>query len=703
MTRHLGFLLLSGVSLLALSGAALSQSTADIVYLGEIDIGAAGGGDATAPVAGYVAETAQSATKSTMPMLVTPRSVSVITGDMIEDQGGTNLGDTLRYTPGVFAQPYGTDPRFDSPTIRGFDASNAQYLNGLRLMRDFGAPSFETYSLERIEVLRGPASTLYGAGIPGGLINQIQKRAYFLDFGEAGVGVGHPVANEAFIDVNRALSDNFAARFTAVVRDTEEDVKELTNTRGYMGLATRWLLSDATTLQFLGSYQKDSPITPAGVPYDMIGTVDDDALREFYGGDPTDDDSDRTIGNIGFELAHDFGFGWGLEMGFRYQTFEWDYTGFYVDNAVTDGDTITRGGNNQYEDSDTINLDTRVSGDVVLGGVQHALLFGLDLRRYDSYEQTEFLYADPISFSNPVYDGANLSAPWYTATADLTIDQIGIYAQDEVAIGDLNLSMALRHDWVDQTGTTYNNFAGTSDASQSDQATTGRIGASYLLDNGMAPYLSYSTSFDPEVGADIEGQPLEPTQGEQWEAGIKYQPDGFNGFFTAAIFRIDQDNVAATVSENGISGIRQIGQVRSEGIELEANVSLVDGWNLHGAYTYNRTEQIGGDNPGAEMPNAPEHFASLWATKALDGRLAGVTLGGGIRYIGDRYGDAANSFALDEVVLVDLLAEYEITENMNLALNVSNIGDNAYVANCGSFGCYYGDGRTVQARLTYKW
>ena len=701
MTRTMGYFLLSGVSLLALSGAALAQSTADIVYLGEIQIGA--GDDATAPVAGYVADSAQTATKSNTPLLQTPQSVSVITGDMIEDQGGTNLGDTLRYTAGVFAQPYGTDPRFDAPTIRGFDASNAQYLNGLRLMRDFGAPSFETYSLERIEVLRGPASALYGSGVPGGIINQVQKRAYFLDFGEAGIGVGSPTANEAFVDYNTALTDTFAARFTAVVRDTEEDVEELTNTRGYLGLATRWLLSDRTTLQFLGSYQKDGPITPAGVPYDLVGQVDDKDLRSFYGGDPTDDNSDRTIGNIGFELAHDLGAGWGLDMGFRYQKFDWDYTGFYVNNTVTDGDTISRGGNNQYEDSNTLNLDTRVSGDVVLGGVQHQLLFGVDLRRYAAYEATEFLYADDISFSNPVYNGANLSAPWYTAVSDLTIEQVGIYAQDEIALGNLNLSMALRHDWVDQTGTTYTNFAGTSDAGQSDQATTGRIGASYLLDNGMAPYISYATSFDPEVGADIDGNALKPTEGEQWEAGIKYQPDGFNGFFTAAIFRIDQTNVSASVSENGVSGLRQIGEVRSEGLELEANVSLIDGWNLHGAYTYNKTEQKNGDNPGAEMPNAPEHFASLWATKAFDGSLAGLTLGGGVRYIGDRFGDAANNFALDEVVLVDLLAEYEITENMHLALNVTNLGDQAYVANCGSFGCYYGDGRTVQARLTYKW
>ncbi|CAN0580828.1 unnamed protein product, partial [Ectocarpus sp. 12 AP-2014] len=284
------------------------------------------------------------------------------------------------------------------------------------------------------------------------------------------------------------------------------------------------MIDDATTLQFLGSYQKDNPTSPVGIPYDLLGTQDGRDLRSFFAGDPNDDSSDRTIANIGFELSRDLGAGWGLEMGFRYQDFDWDYTGLYVQNGVSDGDTIARGGTNQSEESDTLNLDTRVAGTALIGGMQHNLLFGLDLRRYTGREETEFFYADPLSYGNPVYDGANLSDAWYTAIDDLTVDQIGLYAQDEIAIGNLNVSMALRHDWVEQSGTTYTNFAGTAPADQSDQATTGQIGASYLLDNGLAPYLSYATSFDPEIGADLDGRALKPTEGEQWEAGIKYEP-----------------------------------------------------------------------------------------------------------------------------------------------------------------------------------
>ncbi|WP_353475757.1 TonB-dependent siderophore receptor (plasmid) [Salipiger sp. H15] len=711
MTSTLRLSYLASASLLALAGAAQAQSTADLFDLGEIVL--EGEYDPSDPVPGYVATTAQTATKTGTPILETPQSISVITGEQIEDQGATTLGDTLGYTAGVTAQPYGTDPRFDSPTVRGFNGSNAQYLNGLRQLRERGAPSFEVYSLERVEVLKGPASVLYGAGIPGGVINQIQKRAQFLSFGEVGVGIGDPKATEGFIDYNHAFSDTFAARVTAVARDSEEDVEELENSRQYLGLATRWGPTEQTSLQFLGSWMKDSPITPAGIPYDLVGEKDDEDLRDFYAGDPKDDESDRETLNLGFEAHHDLSADWSLDANFRFQKFDWDYTGFYVNNGVTDGDTITRGANGTSEDSYSQNLDLRLNGSLDAGAVSHRLLFGLDMRRYGIEETTDFLNADAISFSHPSYNGANLGDAWYSETNDLTLEQIGIYAQDEMALGNWRASLALRHDWASQTGTagTWMNWGGaiyesSTDVDQDDEATTGRVGLSYVFANGVAPYISYATSFDPEIGVDNDGNTFEPSEGKQWEAGVKYQPLGFNGFFSAALYDLRQTNVKTVFTDEfGVGDERQVGEVHSQGLELEGSADLENGWNIRGAYAWNLTEQIEGDNDGNRMPNAPLHNASLWANYhfAPGSALDGLTLGGGVRYIGERYGDAANLYELDDVTLVDLQASYAITEDMQLAVNVSNLTDEAYVANCGSFGCYYGDGRTVQARLTYKW
>lgn len=702
MTRSLRLSLLAGASLAALAQAVSAQSTADLYDLGTIVVD----GDAAPsdPVPGYVARNAQTATKTGTSLLETQQSVSVVTGEQIEDQAATSLGDTLGYTAGITAQPFGTDPRFDAPTIRGFNGGNAQYLNGLRLLREQGAPSFEVYSLERVEVLKGPASVLYGAGIPGGVINQIQKRAQLLDFGEAGIGVGDPKATEAFVDMNRALSDSFSARVTAVTRDSEEEIEDLTNTRGYLGVATRWTPSDATTLQFLGSWQRDSPITPAGIPETMIGEEDDEDLREFYAGDPSDDESDREMLNLGFELDHEINPDWTLETNFRHQSFDWDYTGFYVNGAV--GDTISRGANITSEESITNNLDLRLTGHAVTGAVDHALLFGMDLRRYEIRQSTGFAYADDISFSDPSYGGANLTAPWYVESEDTQLDQIGIYVQDEMSFGNWRASLALRHDWTEQTGTSYTNFAGTSDIDQSDEATTGRAGLSYVTDSGVATYLSYTTSFDPVIGANNAGETFDPTEGEQWEAGVKWEPLSFDGFLSAAVYDLTQRNLTAGVTDsNGVGDTAQIGEVRSYGLELEGSADLAGGWNIRGQYSWNETEVIDGDNEGNELPNAPHHNASLWANYSFASGTAldGLRLGGGVRYIGERYSDPGNQYEMDDVTLVDLQAAYAFTEDAELSVNVSNLTDEAYVANCGSFGCYYGDGRTVQARMTYKW
>lgn len=708
MTSTLRLSYLASASLIALAGAAQAQSTADLFDLGEIVL--EGEYDPSDPVPGYVATTAQTATKTGTPILETPQSISVITGEQIEDQGATNLGDTLGYTAGLLAQPFGTDPRFDSPTLRGFDGSNAQYLNGLRLLRDFGAPSFEIYSLERVEVLKGPASVLYGAGSPGGVINQVQKRAQFLDFGEAGLGFGDPKATEGFVDYNHAFSDTFAARVTAVARDSEEDVEELENSRQYLGLATRWEPTAQTSLQLLGSWMKDSPITPAGVPSGLVGVEDDEDLRDFYAGDPNDDESDRRTLNLGFELRHELNSDWTLDVGFRHQKFDWDYTSLYVSGVS--GDTITRGGNVTSEDSFTQNLDSRLTGRVNTGAVAHTLLFGMDLRRYGIKDSTDFTGADGLSYSDPSYNGANLTAATYSQGNDLTLGQVGIYAQDELAYGDWRASLALRHDWASVEGTSFTDSDGSgagaasyTQVDQNDEATTGRVGLSYVFANGVAPYASYTTSFDPEIGTDYRGRDFEPTEGKQWEVGVKYQPLGFNGFFSAAIFDLTQTNITATVPGGAWNDYYQIGEAHSKGLELEGSVDLDSGWNLRGAYTWNATEQTEGDNKGNELPNAPEHSASLWANYdfAPGSQLAGLTLGGGVRYIGERYGDAGNLYDLDDVTLLDLQAAYAITEDMQLSVNVTNLADEAYVANCGSFGCFYGDGRTVQARLTYKW
>ncbi len=504
------------------------------------------------------------------------------------------------------------------------------------------------------------------------------------------------------MDYNHAFSDTFAARFTSVVRDSEEDISELSNTRGYLGFATLWTPTRDTRLQFLGSYQQDNPITPPGAPFGLVGLVDADELREFYFGDPTDDRSDRTTVNLGFELEHRFESDWTLNAGFRYQNFDWDYRGFFVQNAVPNLNTINRGAIDQFEESETYNLDLRLGRRFQTGAVDHDLLVGLDLRKYDVEDMTVFRSADSISFLNPVYNGANVGAATFIGSNDLKLEQIGLYAQDEMSFGNWRASLALRRDWANEKGTTFSSVVGTpQDVDQSDAATTGRAGLLYLFDNGVAPYISYATSFDPLIGTDVSANRLKPTKGKQWEVGVKYEPAGFDGFFSAAIFDLTQSNLTSAVT----GGVEQFGEARSRGLELEASASITENWNIRAAYTYNETELTQGDNLGNEFPNAPEHFAGLWAnyTFPKGTALEDLTLGGGARFIGNRFGDAENTFDLESVKLIDLQLAYKLTDDAHLSLNVTNVTDRTYLANCSGFGCRFGDGRTIQARLTYKW
>ena len=688
-------LVLLGTSLIALnSSMAAAQEAEEPVVLDAITLTATS--DTAVAADGYVATYNQVATKSNTPLAETQQSISVVTTQQMRDQGAETLGQALSYTAGVVSEPYGSDPRFDSPTIRGFEARSAQYVNGLRQLRYMGAPAYETYGIQQVEVLRGPSSSLYGAGAPAGIINQIQKRAQDHDFGEIGLGFDNNNSKQIFLDVNRAVSDELALRFTATARDNKEQIEELTNERGYFAAAARWQPDDMTTVDIVGSYIKDSPISPTGVPYALTEIADGDDLRDLYTGQSDWDDSDRKMSNFGVEISHDLGNGWTLNQGFRYEKFDWDYTGTYTSGFSADGATILRGANRQEESTKGINLDTRLTGEVQSGEVLHKLLIGVDLRKYDADTTTEFYTASALDWRNPDHSGVPAGPAWYVSENDLTLKQIGIYVQDEIEFGNWRASAALRHDRAEQTGTIWNNFAGRSRVDQTDNETTGRLGLSYILANGVMPYVSYSTSFDPEIGNDDQGRVLKPTTGKQWEVGVKYEPTNFNGLFTAAIYDLKQENVTRNL---GAGVVRQTGEVKSRGLELEATAELSDAWDLRAGYAYNDTEQVGGSDDGKDMPNAPKHQASLWLDHDFGN---GMRLGGGLRYIGKRAGDYANTYDMDSATLVDLGGSYT-RDNIEASLNIANLTDKTYLANCGSFGCFYGEGRTVTARVAYKW
>lgn len=666
--------------------------------------------DPKAPIKGYVAKSSTTATKTGTPILETQQSISVITANEIKAQGAENLSQALGFTPGVVAQPYGADPRFDSPRIRGFDGRQSQFLNGLKMMRTAGAPALDIYGMERVEVLRGPASVMYGQANPGGMINMISKRPTFERFGEIGVQGGSYDTYGTFFDFGGPLAENsdFAYRLTGVGRKAGEQTDFIDNKRYFIAPALTWKPNEDTSLTILTSLQHDTPSSPSGLPPQLTLNAGGGKRlgRDFFVGDKSFDDSDRILANIGYEFEHRFNEVWTFRQNARYSDFDWQYQalGMATSGLAPDGHTIRRTATFQDERLKTFNIDNNLQGEFSTGGIDHKVLMGLDYRYFDNNVTTEFWEATPIDAFNPVYGGPiKLGKQTLYAAVDSDLTQIGVYIQDELAYENWRATFGLRQDWASTGGGSTNAKGLTRPLDKDDEKLTGRAGLSYVFDNGLAPYISYATSFEP-VPVPASGQLLEPTTGEQFELGIKYQPEGWNGFFSAAVFDLRQKNVLTTTVVNGNPVASQIGEVQVKGLELEGVASLVQGLDLHAAYTYMDAKIVEGANDGNRADNTPEHAASLWLDYTFQEgtALEGFGIGGGVRYIGQRYGDTANTYDLDAVALVDASLHYQ-KDGIKASLNLTNLADKEYASSCSSFGCYYGDGRKVMGKVSFGW
>ncbi|WP_244642138.1 TonB-dependent siderophore receptor [Chelatococcus reniformis] len=664
----------------------------------------------TGPVAGYVATQTLTGSKSATPILEVPQSVSVVTADQMEDRAVVNVGQALDYSAGVVSQPFGTDPRFNSPIIRGFDAANAQYLNSLKLIRTNGFISVEPYGLERIEVLRGPASVLYGQGNPGGLINLVSKRPVWTPFGEVNAEAatfGRYTGSFDFGGPTYPGSD-VAYRLTGLVRNGGSQQDFVDDDRYYFAPSLTWRPSAATSLTILANIQYDKSYSPIGVPpeYSLNALKGFRIPRSLYLGEPSFDASSRTLASVGYEFAHTFDSGWTFRQNARYLKLDWNYHNLYF-TALDPANPLiaNRGSSYNRENINTLTIDNQLQKEFDTGPFKHTLLMGLDVRNHRIDNSTAFGNAPSISILAPLYGMAIPTDITYLANERGTLNQAGLYAQDQIKYGRWLLTLGLRHDWADANSTTYSSFGDTRQ-DQADKALTGRAGLTYLFDNGLAPYVSYSTSFDPVLGSlptALGGGAFKPSKGEQYEAGIKYQPLGSQILLTAAIYDLRQTNVTSSELIGGISYTTQAGEVHVKGAELSAVATLSDGLKAIANYTYTDAEITAGDNIGNRPANVPMHAANAWLDYTLQGGpLAGLGFGGGVRFVGNRYNLNTNTLRIPSNTLFDAAVHYE-RGNFKASLNVNNIADERYVATCGFFGCFYGDGRTVTARLTYRW
>ncbi|MBM7329008.1 TonB-dependent siderophore receptor [Agrobacterium sp. S2] len=681
---------------------------------------------------GIVATRSSTGTKTDTPILETPQTVNVVTRKEMDDRGVTDFNSAVSYTPGIRAVDYPGGQGSPDIYIRGFRAFNlfALYKDGLRSGFNQYDTDIEQFAYERMDVLKGPSSVLYGQSAPGGLVNLTTKRPTETPIHEIQTTYGSYNRKQIGVDLGGPVTEDgtFLYRLTGLWRDSDTQIDHSPDDRLYIAPALTWQPTDSTSLTVMGSYQKTEK-GGAEQSLPMVGTIYPYTTRtgsfpsSLFLGEPGVTHYDVENTTVGYEFNHEFDNGWTFKQNARYMHADVDYiSSGYRSFTET---TATFGFQDRPKSTDSFLIDNNISGSLEAGPLTHSLLFGLDYGYYDGSESRRGGTNHTVDINNPVYGAPVVWNTLLTTDTRSKVSQVGLYAQDQIKLDKWVLSLGGRYDHVRQTEYNFysNTIWGIADekASTLDNAFTGRVGLTYLFDNGFAPYVSYATSFQPSSGVDYNGNMFEPTTGEQWEAGVKYQPLGWNGFFSASVFQITQQNVTTTDPVN-IGYSVQEGEVRSRGFELEAKTELTDGLSLTAGYAYtdarvtqDNENASGVSKVGTRLQSSPYHQASLWLDYEFQQEaLLGLKIGSGIRYVGNSMAPINTSTGsqvkvpgytlLDASISYDFGAKNPDLKGLSLAVSGTNLTDEKYFTpGFYSNTVFYGNRRTVNATLSYKW
>ncbi|WP_347265098.1 TonB-dependent siderophore receptor [Nitrobacter sp.] len=684
------------------SGAAAGP-VSGAISLDTIDVQ---GETAWGPVQGYVASRSATATKTDTPIIEVPQSISVVTRDQMQTRQVQSLNETLRYTPGVYAEPGGLQLNAGAVQMRGFIASPYQgsvYLNGLRSLTN---GDVEPYGLERVEVLRGPASVLYGQNQPGGVIGLVTKRPSETLIHEVQLRGGSFDNKAGAFDFGGPATQDrtLLYRFTGLLREGGNGIDFSNDRRAFVSGTVTWRPTDSTEITAFSMYQNDTGKFNFGLPAQGTALPNPNGripITRFIGEpDFTYDNKKQAI--VGYNLEHHATDSVTFRQNLQYVQEDWAAKEISPRGLQADLRTLNRGAASTRWSWDTFVIDNQAELKATTGILQHTVLFGVDHRwRKSNVIGTYSGTAGPIDVFAPIY-GSPVFIPadnyGYRQAENFT----GVYLQDQIKLDRWILTLGGRHDWTDSK--TVNAFGGTT-TNQNASASTKRGGLGYEFESGVVPYISYSESFVPTSGTAFDGSPFKPTTGIQYEGGIKFQPKDMNLRMTAAVYDLRQQNVLTTDPGNPRFSI-QTGEIASRGFEFEAVASLTSNLNLTAAYAYNDTKVTKSTtaNLGKRPVTIPPHLASLWADYTIrEGALNGLGFGGGIRYVAASAGDSLNTFDAPAYTVVDAMVRYEI-DTWRFSVNVTNLFDTQYVAGCFSLvQCNVGRTRTVLGTVTYRW
>lgn len=669
-------------------------------------------------IKGYKANRSSAGTKTDTPLNEVPQSISVVTKDQIKDQGAQSIAESLRYSAGVTAEPYGVDNRGEYFSLRG-GSSGEVVLDGLRqpLVGWWGSIKDEPYSLERVEVIRGPSAVTYGQNPPGGLVNLVSKQPQAVAKREVSLQYGSFEHKQATFDFTGPVDDEGKVlyRVIGLKKDSGTQVNYAKNERDFLSAAVTYLPADGTKLTIYGQYQKDdSGNTNAFLPW--AGTLKPapsslpKLSSKLFAGEPDWDTYGGTRKRVGYALEQKINDNWTFrhnlradDVNGRHKTMYLDCCGWYQPRPS--GSEFYRAWYVGKPTSSVLVTNLELEGKVQTGAIEHTLYFGVDANRDRSTNGSkEDLVRDangqPIAFDayHPVY--GQMAEPDFSGidTTPTTTQQTGFSMQDQIKIHDRFVTvLGLRHDSVK----TKVKNAGSADID--DSAWSKRIGLVYLGDYGLSPYASYSESFVAQSDVDASGATLKPKRGEQYELGIKWMPADQNISVTAAIFNLKEKNRAK--SNAPAKGSTALGEVTVKGAEIEAKGTL-DQTSFIAGYTYTDAKDTSTSNKGDQLETIPKHTASAWVKQQFSvAGIEGFNAGAGVRYLGKNWGllDNKANVSVPAVTLFDAMLSYDY-QDWGISLTAKNLTDKEYIATClGRGDCWFGSRRSMIGTLTYRW
>ena len=674
-------------------------------------------------------EKSSTSTKTNTPIIETPQPVTVIDDALYLAQGAVSVSDTLNYVSGVTANPYGPDSRVDGAFVRGINA--LQFRDGMRDVFSYYATiRADPYNFDQVELVRGPASVLFGQGALGGIVNLVSKRPEFETNGEVSLRYGSYDRKEALADLTGPLSDTVAARLVARVRNAGTQTNFVPDDRMMVSPSITFALSPDTDFTLIGLYQEDDGGSTAQF-LPLVGTILPNANgqlpNDLFIGKPGWDRYDGRLlqGTALFE--HRFGETARLNLKARYIDSDLTYLTHYPNSysnpanpyvlldPVTGQPVLDANGvpvpdpeqrtiglyvDGSYARMEIFSTDNNVQFNFDTGAnIEHTVLAGVDFS-FNHVRKTAGFTTEYIDIFDIDYDalsdyGGRLPQPSYESE-NVKQDQVGIYLQDQIRFFDrVSVVLGARRDWTGASTP--------GSARREDAATTYRAGLIAEIVDGVSPFVSYTESFEPIAGTASDGGPFIPKQGHQYEAGIKFHPaDAI--LVTVTGYHIKENNrpVSDDSTPDPFDQV-QIGSMTSKGIEFEGNATLPGDLNLIAAASYNEAEA---DGTNRQLENVPKLNASLWATKRfmLSGETA-LLLGGGVRHVGKNrsFGPAfPDGLVTPAFTLADAFAELSMGR-WSLALNATNLFDKRYYSACLARGdCFMGSERNVFGTVSYR-